>query len=72
MTLVVTGPMTNAALFCGPTRTWLGKIDQIVFMGGAMGWVTGNPASSSTSSSTRPRGSQDQLNFGLLPLVMVP
>lgn len=50
VTLVVTGSMTNAALFL---RTWLGKkLTKSSSWAGQWGWVTGNPASSSTSSST--------------------
>ncbi|MFD0897012.1 pyrimidine-specific ribonucleoside hydrolase RihA [Loigolactobacillus binensis] len=37
VTLVVTGPMTNAALFLSVHPELKVKIDQIVFMGGAMG-----------------------------------
>ncbi len=37
VTLVVTGPMTNAALFLAVHPELKAKIEQIVFMGGAMG-----------------------------------
>lgn len=71
VTLVVTGPMTNAALFL---RTYPDlareKIDQIVFMGGAMGLGNWQP-SVEFNILVDPEAAKIVLNFGL-PLVMVP
>lgn len=58
VTLVVTGPMINAVLFLRTCPDLAReKLTKSSSWAGQWGWVTGNPASSSTSSSTprRPR-----------------
>lgn len=71
VTLVVTGPMTNAALFLRTCPDLAReKIDQIVFMGGAMGLGNWQP-SVEFNTFVDPEAAKIVLNFGL-PLVMVP
>lgn len=71
VTLVVTGPMTNAALFLRTCPDLAReKIDQIVFMGGAMGLGNWQP-SVEFNILVDPEAAKIVLNFGL-PLVMVP
>ncbi|MEK1368910.1 pyrimidine-specific ribonucleoside hydrolase RihA [Limosilactobacillus fermentum] len=71
VTLVVTGPMTNAALFLRTCPDLAReKIDQIVFMGGAMGLGNCQP-SVEFNIFVDPEAAKIVLNFGL-PLVMVP
>ncbi|WP_324718286.1 pyrimidine-specific ribonucleoside hydrolase RihA [Limosilactobacillus fermentum] len=71
VTLVVTGPMTNAALFLRTCPDLAReKIDQIVFMGGAMGLGNWQP-SVEFNIFVDPEAAKIVLNFGL-PLVMVP
>lgn len=71
VTLVVTGPMTNAALFLRACPDLAReKIDQIVFMGGVMGLGNWQP-SVEFNIFVDPEAAKIVLNFGL-PLVMVP
>lgn len=71
VTLVVTGPMTNAALFLRVYPDLAKeKIDQIVFMGGAMGLGNWRP-SVEFNIFVDPEAAKIVMNFGL-PLVMAP
>lgn len=71
VTLVVTGPMTNAALFLRVYPDLAReKIDQIVFMGGAMGLGNWRP-SVEFNIFVDPEAAKIVLNFGT-PLVMAP
>lgn len=71
VTLVVTGPMTNAALFLRVYPDLAReKIDQIVFMGGAMGLGNWRP-SMEFNIFVDPEAAKIVMNFGI-PLVMAP
>lgn len=71
VTLVVTGPMTNAALFLRVyPQLAKKKIKQIVFMGGAMGLGNWRP-SVEFNIFVDPEAAKIVLNFGI-PLVMAP
>ena len=71
VTLVVTGPMTNAALFLRVYPDLAReKIDQIVFMGGAMGLGNWTP-SVEFNIFVDPEAAKIVMNFGI-PLVMAP
>lgn len=71
VTLVVTGPMTNAALFLRVYPDLAReKVDQIVFMGGAMGLGNWRP-SVEFNIFVDPEAAKIVLNFGI-PLVMAP
>ena len=71
VTLVVTGPMTNAALFFRVyPELAREKIDQIVFMGGAMGLGNWRP-SVEFNIFVDPEAAKIVMNFGI-PLVMAP
>lgn len=71
VTLVVTGPMTNAALFFRVYPDLAReKIDQIVFMGGAMGLGNWRP-SVEFNIFVDPEVAKIVMNFGI-PLVMAP
>ena len=71
VTLVVTGPMTNAALFLRVYPDLAReKIDQIVFMSGAMGLGNWRP-SVEFNIFVDPEAAKIVLNFGI-PLVMAP
>lgn len=71
VTLVVTGPMTNAALFLRVYPDLAKqKIDQIVFMGGAMGLGNWRP-SVEFNIFVDPEAAKIVLSFGI-PLVMAP
>lgn len=71
VTLVVTGPMTNAALFLRVYPNLAReKIDQIVFMGGAMGLGNWRP-SVEFNIFVDPEAAKIVMNFGI-PLVMAP
>lgn len=71
VTLVMTGPMTNAALFLRVYPDLAReKIDQIVFMGGAMGLGNWRP-SVEFNIFVDPEAAKIVLNFGI-PLVMAP
>lgn len=71
VTLVVTGPMTNAALFLRVYPDLAReKLDQIVFMGGAMGLGNWRP-SVEFNIFVDPEAAKIVMNFGL-PLVMAP
>ncbi|WP_294544344.1 pyrimidine-specific ribonucleoside hydrolase RihA [uncultured Limosilactobacillus sp.] len=71
VTLVVTGPMTNAALFLRVyPELAKAKIDQIVYMGGAMGLGNWQP-SVEFNIFVDPEAAKIVMNFGI-PLVMAP
>lgn len=71
VTLVVTGPMTNAALFLRVFPEFAHeKIDQIVFMGGAMGLGNWTP-SVEFNIYVDPEAAKIVLNSGI-PTVMAP
>lgn len=71
VTLVVTGPMTNAALFLRVYPDLARqKINQIVFMGGAMGLGNWTP-SVEFNIFVDPEAANIVLNFGI-PTVMAP
>lgn len=71
VTLVVTGPMTNAALFLRVYPDLAReRIDQIVFMGGAMGLGNWRP-SVEFNIFVDPEAAKIVMNFGI-PLVMAP
>lgn len=71
VTLVVTGPMMNAALFLRVYPDLAReKIDQIVFMGGAMGLDNWRP-SVEFNIFVDPEAAKIVMNFGI-PLVMAP
>ncbi len=71
VTLVVTGPMTNAALFLRVYPDLAKeKIDQIVYMGGAMGLGNWRP-SVEFNIFVDPEAAKIVMNFGI-PLVMAP
>lgn len=70
VTLVVTGPMTNAALFLRVYPELKAKISQIVFMGGAMGLGNWTP-SVEFNIYVDPEAAKIVMNAGI-PLVMAP
>jgi len=70
VTLVVTGPMTNIALFLRVYPELKGKIDRIVFMGGAMGLGNWTP-SVEFNIYVDPEAAKIVLNAGI-PLTMAP
>ena len=70
VTLVVTGPMTNIALFLRVYPQLKPKIAQIVFMGGAMGLGNWTP-SVEFNIYVDPEAAKIVLNAGI-PLVMAP
>lgn len=71
VTLVVTGPMTNAALFLRVyPELAREKLAQIVYMGGAMGLGNWRP-SVEFNIFVDPEAAKIVMNFGL-PLVMAP
>lgn len=70
VTLVVTGPMTNIALFLRVYPELTAKVAQIVFMGGAMGLGNWTP-SVEFNIYVDPEAAKIVLNAGI-PLVMVP
>ncbi|MDT6979654.1 pyrimidine-specific ribonucleoside hydrolase RihA [Levilactobacillus zymae] len=70
VTLVVTGPMTNIALFLRVYPDLKSKIAQIVFMGGAMGLGNWTP-SVEFNIYVDPEAAKIVLNAGI-PLVMAP
>ncbi|GEO69617.1 pyrimidine-specific ribonucleoside hydrolase RihA [Levilactobacillus acidifarinae] len=70
ITLVVTGPMTNIALFLRVYPELKAKITQIVFMGGAMGLGNWTP-SVEFNIYVDPEAAKIVLNAGI-PLVMAP
>ncbi|CAJ1225454.1 pyrimidine-specific ribonucleoside hydrolase RihA [Levilactobacillus zymae] len=70
VTLVVTGPMTNIALFLRVYPDLKAKIAQIVFMGGAMGLGNWTP-SVEFNIYVDPEAAKIVLNAGI-PLVMAP
>lgn len=70
VTLVVTGPMTNAALFLRVYPELKGKVEQIVYMGGAMGLGNWTP-SVEFNIYVDPEAAKIVMNAGI-PLVMAP
>jgi len=70
VTLVVTGPMTNAALFLRVYPELKSKIAQIVYMGGAMGLGNWTP-SVEFNIYVDPEAAKIVMNAGI-PLVMAP
>jgi len=70
VTLVVTGPMTNAALFLRVYPELKSKIAQIVYMGGAMGLGNWTP-SVEFNIYVDPEAAKIVLNAGI-PLTMAP
>ncbi|WP_191976230.1 pyrimidine-specific ribonucleoside hydrolase RihA [Secundilactobacillus oryzae] len=70
MTLVVTGPMTNAALFLRVYPELAERIERIVFMGGAMGLGNWTP-SVEFNIFVDPEAAKIVLNSGI-PLTMAP
>ena len=70
VTLVVTGPMTNAALFLRVYPELADRIEQIVFMGGAMGLGNWTP-SVEFNIYVDPEAAKIVMNAGI-PLVMAP
>lgn len=70
VTLVVTGPMTNAALFLRVYPGLKSKIDRIVYMGGAMGLGNWTP-SVEFNIYVDPEAAKIVMNAGI-PLVMAP
>lgn len=70
VTLVVTGPMTNIALFLRVYPELKGKIARIVFMGGAMGLGNWTP-SVEFNIYVDPEAAKIVLNAGI-PLTMAP
>ncbi|MGY5338589.1 pyrimidine-specific ribonucleoside hydrolase RihA [Levilactobacillus spicheri] len=70
VTLVVTGPMTNAALFLRVYPELKEKIEQIVYMGGAMGLGNWTP-SVEFNIHVDPEAAKIVMNAGI-PLVMAP
>ena len=70
VTLVVTGPMTNAALFLRVYPELADRIEQIVFMGGAMGLGHWTP-SVEFNIYVDPEAAKIVMNAGI-PLVMAP
>lgn len=70
VTLVVTGPMTNAALFLRVYPELKSKIDRIVYMGGAMGLGNWTP-SVEFNIYVDPEAAKIVMNAGI-PLVMAP
>lgn len=70
VTLVVTGPMTNAALFLRVYPELKEKIEQIVYMGGAMGLGNWTP-SVEFNIYVDPEAAKIVMNAGI-PLVMAP
>ncbi|GHP13956.1 pyrimidine-specific ribonucleoside hydrolase RihA [Lentilactobacillus fungorum] len=70
VTLVVTGPMTNAALFLRVYPELTDKIERIVFMGGAMGLGNWTP-SVEFNIFVDPEAAKIVLNSGI-PLTMAP
>lgn len=70
VTLVVTGPMTNIALFLRVYPELKDKIDRIVYMGGAMGLGNWTP-SVEFNIYVDPEAAKIVMNAGI-PLVMAP
>lgn len=70
VTLVVTGPMTNAALFLRVYPELKSKIDRIVYMGGVMGLGNWTP-SVEFNIYVDPEAAKIVMNAGI-PLVMAP
>lgn len=70
VTLVVTGPMTNAAIFLRVYPELTNKIERIVFMGGAMGLGNWTP-SVEFNIFVDPEAAKIVLNAGI-PLTMAP
>lgn len=70
VTLVVTGPMTNAAIFLRVYPELTSKIERIVFMGGAMGLGNWTP-SVEFNIFVDPEAAKIVLNAGI-PLTMAP
>ena len=70
ITLVVTGPMTNAALFLRVYPELTDRIERIVFMGGAMGLGNWTP-SVEFNIFVDPEAAKIVLNAGI-PLTMAP
>lgn len=70
ITLVVTGPMTNAALFLRVYPELANKIDRIVYMGGAMGLGNWTP-SVEFNIFVDPEAAKIVMNAGV-PLTMAP
>ncbi|MCH5464342.1 pyrimidine-specific ribonucleoside hydrolase RihA [Levilactobacillus tujiorum] len=70
VTLVVTGPMTNVALFLRVYPELKSKIERIVFMGGAMGLGNWTP-SVEFNIYVDPEAAKIVLNAGI-PLTMAP
>lgn len=70
VTLVVTGPMTNAALFLRVYPELKDKIERIVYMGGAMGLGNWTP-SVEFNIYVDPEAAKIVMNAGI-PLVMAP
>lgn len=68
VTLVVTGPMTNAALFLSVYPDLKDKIEQIVFMGGAKGFGNWSPAAE-FNIAVDPEAAKIVVDSGI-PLVM--
>ncbi|GBG94233.1 inosine-uridine preferring nucleoside hydrolase [Ligilactobacillus salitolerans] len=68
VTLVVTGPMTNAALFLSVYPDLKEKIEQIVFMGGAKGFGNWSPAAE-FNIAVDPEAAKIVVDSGI-PLVM--
>ncbi|GAB6093185.1 pyrimidine-specific ribonucleoside hydrolase RihA [Furfurilactobacillus curtus] len=70
VTLVVTGPMTNAALFLRVYPELAARIERIVFMGGAMGLGNWTP-SVEFNIYVDPEAAKIVMNSGI-PLTMAP
>lgn len=70
ITLVVTGPMTNAALFLRVYPDLIDRIERIVYMGGAMGLGNWTP-SVEFNIYVDPEAAKIVMNAGI-PLVMAP
>ncbi|MEE6726135.1 pyrimidine-specific ribonucleoside hydrolase RihA [Pediococcus acidilactici] len=70
ITLVVTGPMTNAALFLRVYPELFHKLDKVIYMGGAMGLGNWTP-SVEFNIFVDPEAANIVMNAGV-PLVMVP
>lgn len=70
VTLVVTGPMTNAALFLRVYPELKDKLERIVYMGGAMGLGNWTP-SVEFNIYVDPEAAKIVMNAGI-PLVMAP
>ncbi|KSV56691.1 hypothetical protein ATO21_04240 [Pediococcus acidilactici] len=70
ITLVVTGPMTNAALFLRVYPELFHKLDKVIYMGGAMGLGNWTP-SVEFNIFVDPEAAKIVMNAGV-PLVMAP